>query len=795
MTSPSPTSPTTADVLETWRACWRAPSHLAVTHGPDAGWVVPLTDAGAVTVGRRGCDLEVADSGLDRHHLSVRRTASGAVEVRDERSEGGTLLVRAARGPRAAGRRRRRLDRRLRRGAATPTSLLGAVAAAEGHGRAVSARWRALRVGDVVLAGSSRLELRAGPAWSGPPAGAREDGDGGGPAGDRPSRRGLVSALTAIPAVVMLVALAAGGVSPALRWVVLGAVALSVGVSLVVGLVRRRPSTPTTRPGGTDEALGPRDPAALAVCAAGLGRLDRRWSGSGVAATAAAVAAAAGPEPGTAAIDGGTVLASLAWRQDPAGTDGDRAGRAAGGGSVGRPVVPGSGVALTGPGADAAAAWWRTQLEVGAHDGAVLTAPDPARLPRGPWILHDAAGRSGVARAWCRTVAAALTPSTPAVEAAALLGHPTARTLASRWASGPAWAESLTAPLGVDEHGRVREVDLVGEGPHALVAGTTGSGKSELLQAWVLALAMRHPPSRLHLLLVDYKGGATFAAAARLPHTVGLLTDLDGAASDRALAALRAELRRREHLVTAEGVRGVGELRDPPARLLVVVDELRALVEDSPTGSPTSSASPPRAARSASTSCSRRSDRAGWSTPSCAPTSTCACACASWSRVTPPTSSARPRPPRCRPPPAARTSPTARAPRACRSPGCPGRRPRTSWAPPSRRRTGSGAPGEGTSCACTGPGCPRCRRRWCASRVVTEVTVLTGVTLLTAVLAPGPLPRRAPPATRRPRCCCWTSRSTSASRGGRGGTESSSSAASRGPGGPPRCSRPRRPRC
>ena len=72
-------------------------------------------------------------------------------------------------------------------------------------------------------------------------------------------------------------------------------------------------------------------------------------------------------------------------------------------------------------------------------------------------------------------------------------------------------------------------VDLATDGPHVLVGGTTGSGKSELLQTLVTGLAVSNRPDELGLLLVDYKGGSAFGDCARLPHTVGLVTDLDAA--------------------------------------------------------------------------------------------------------------------------------------------------------------------------------------------------------------------------------------------------------------------------
>src|SRR5204863_329707 len=70
-------------------------------------------------------------------------------------------------------------------------------------------------------------------------------------------------------------------------------------------------------------------------------------------------------------------------------------------------------------------------------------------------------------------------------------------------------------------------IDLVADGPHALVAGTTGSGKSELLRTLIASLALTVDPEHLNFVLIDYKGGSAFGDCAGLPHTVGLVTDLD----------------------------------------------------------------------------------------------------------------------------------------------------------------------------------------------------------------------------------------------------------------------------
>jgi S-DNA-T family DNA segregation ATPase FtsK/SpoIIIE len=148
------------------------------------------------------------------------------------------------------------------------------------------------------------------------------------------------------------------------------------------------------------------------------------------------------------------------------------------------------------------------------------------------------------------------------------------------------WTRSraqLSAVLGTTGRARMG-VDLVADGPHALVAGTTGSGKSELLQTLVAGLALHHPPDRCSFLLVDYKGGAAFGEAAELPHTVGVLTDLDHQSTARALRSLSAELTRRERLLAGHRARDLAELPDavPVGRLVIVVDEFATLAEELP---------------------------------------------------------------------------------------------------------------------------------------------------------------------------------------------------------------------
>ena len=528
--------------------------HLAVLAGPDAGLILPVPTKGALGRGE-----VLTDPAVSRRHLMVTVEAR-AVRINDAGSANGT-----------------RVRRRF-------------------WWRGLGARPARCREGALILVGDTVLELRRRPRNLTVPAPAK-----------RSRNRWMRMAMIPGMLILLIVAVAA------MRMTGRGAYGLLAMAPMVLMAVMR---------------LGPMLPG-------GDHGRSRRTRGTGWHKRT--------PDPAS-------LLLSLAVHSD------DRAGSAAAEGPRSAwlwhrrrtellGLSPGQRTALTGPGAQTAARWWIAQLA--ARRQARITVTDQGyRLVWGrEAAVHGAEllvasgappGRAGTVRAapanlpilsdrwWeaaCEligiTAESALDDS--ALPDDVVLEDVTGRVdrdgIGAHWRlkqsrGGP---DALPAVLGMRRMHRIRRMhqmsrirgegavraDLVSDGPHALVAGTTGSGKSELLIAWLFQLALDLPPSRLALILVDYKGGAAFGPLADLPHTAGVLTDLDPAATARALASLEAEVQRRERLLARAGAKDVTALSSTmgpakgstrgsttsvqaPPRLVVVVDEFATLASRHP---------------------------------------------------------------------------------------------------------------------------------------------------------------------------------------------------------------------
>lgn len=214
------------------------------------------------------------------------------------------------------------------------------------------------------------------------------------------------------------------------------------------------------------------------------------------------------------------------------------------------------------------------------HCAAVLTLTGLTTA----WLDHG--GQAGpvaveaVGRAQAAVIAAALQSRAGAVAGGD--GPAPSGDLADLLAAAPPPGHgTLPAVIGRDGAEPV-VVDLVVDGPHAVVTGVTGAGKSELLTTWIAALCATHTTAQVVFLLADFKGGRAFDRLAALPHVTGVLTDLDEAAAHRAIESLRAELHHRERVLAALGARDVDEAGEALPRLVIVVDEYAALVGTQP---------------------------------------------------------------------------------------------------------------------------------------------------------------------------------------------------------------------
>lgn len=152
---------------------------------------------------------------------------------------------------------------------------------------------------------------------------------------------------------------------------------------------------------------------------------------------------------------------------------------------------------------------------------------------------------------------------------------------------------NIRFPIGIGEDGEVLDLDLSEEadGPHGLIAGTTGSGKSELITSVILSAAVNFPPDELCFFLIDYKGGAMAGSFNKLPHVIGQLTNLSAGQTRRVRIALKGENLRRQELFARYGVNSIteynlgfneGRIPDKLPHLVIVVDEFAELKREQP---------------------------------------------------------------------------------------------------------------------------------------------------------------------------------------------------------------------
>ena len=156
-------------------------------------------------------------------------------------------------------------------------------------------------------------------------------------------------------------------------------------------------------------------------------------------------------------------------------------------------------------------------------------------------------------------------------------------------------AKSLAVPIGLKGKEDVVELNLheKAHGPHGLLAGTTGSGKSEFLQTYILSLAVHFHPHEVAFLLIDYKGGGMAQPFKNIPHLLGTITNIEGSKnfSERALASIKSELKRRQRLFDQYQVNHINDYTDlykqqqaeePLPHLFLISDEFAELKREEP---------------------------------------------------------------------------------------------------------------------------------------------------------------------------------------------------------------------
>lgn len=164
--------------------------------------------------------------------------------------------------------------------------------------------------------------------------------------------------------------------------------------------------------------------------------------------------------------------------------------------------------------------------------------------------------------------------------------------LNSRWSQSKV-SDSIAAPIGVKSKDKVVYLDLheKAHGPHGLVAGTTGSGKSETIQSYILSMATLYHPYEVSFVIIDFKGGGMVNQFKKLPHLNGAITNIDGREIDRSLKSIKAELKKRQSLFAQSNVNHIdkyiskyksGEVTCPLPHLIVIVDEFAELKSEQP---------------------------------------------------------------------------------------------------------------------------------------------------------------------------------------------------------------------
>lgn len=160
------------------------------------------------------------------------------------------------------------------------------------------------------------------------------------------------------------------------------------------------------------------------------------------------------------------------------------------------------------------------------------------------------------------------------------------------WSSAQIY-KTMAAPIGVKTQNELVYLDLheKAHGPHGLVAGTTGSGKSEVLQTYILSMAITYHPYEVGFVIIDFKGGGMANQFEKLPHLVGTITNIDGREIDRSLKSIKAELQKRQRVFAEAGVNNIGnyirkykagEVTLPLPHLIIIVDEFAELKAEQP---------------------------------------------------------------------------------------------------------------------------------------------------------------------------------------------------------------------